>query len=406
MSLEKFQDPVSDSASSSPSIKNKLVETDFEKVPSSLGSDVIADPDGYSNASSIFNLVITDESNDEETDSCPVSPVVSLDTSSESSLFSVSRKPLTQHEKVENGSQQIDKAQNSLPGNIELETNTCVSHSKDNACLNTTGERIKKKPATLPRRKADTVTLTPPAAGSHPTACATDDPIRKQSPKILPKRSSSAGILQGSSYPVIASDKDKPPVAPRKNLFSASGTSPPVPKPRRKRNTVHTASPGNVTTKPPSSQRSPELKKNITVVSQVSAFKGDENDGKISRSAENSPAMHRKVIPTEMKNLKQLLRPLSSYTGDLATPTSSHSRIMPKSASTDQLKSEESPLTMRSAMPAIEMAPFEEDWQERFMPHNRRSKTLRHSGMRVRSHLIEIKGTTSQFDILKRILPL
>ena len=400
LSLEKSQDPVSDSASSSPSTKNKLVETDFEKVPSSLGSDMIADPDGYSNASSSFNLlVISDESNDEETDSCPVSPVVSLDTSSESSLFSVSKKPLAQHEKVENGSQQIDNAPKSLPGNIELETNTCVSHLKDDPCLNTTAKRFKKKPVTLPRRKVDTVTLTPLTTGYRPTACATDGPSRKLSPRFMAKRSSSAGTLQVFSYPTIAPDKDKPPVTPRKNLISTSGTSPPVPKPRRKRNTVHTASPGKVATKPPNNQRSPELKENITVVSQLSAFKRDESDGKISRSAENSPAMPRKVIPPELKNLKQLLRPMSSYTGDLATPTSSRSRNIPKSASTDQLRGEESALTLRPAMPAIEMAPFEENWQERFMQHNRRSKTLRLSGMRVRSHLIEIKGTTSLFDI-------
>ena len=401
LSLEKLQDPMPDSASGSPSTKNKLVETDFEKVPSSLGSDMMVDPDGTSNASSLFNIVITDESNDEETDSCPVSPDVYLDTSSESSLFSVSKKPLPQYEIVENGSHKVDVAPNSPPGNTEFKTNSCGSHLKDSPCLNTTAKRPMKKPVTLPRRKADTLTLTPPITGSRPTidlcTFSTDDPSKKEHPKIKPKRSSSAGILPVFSSPIIASDKDKPPVMPRKNLFSAStveGTVPPVPKPRRKRNTVHTASPDKVSTKPPNSQRSPELKVNATAVSHLATFKKGVNEVNISWSAENSPVMHKKVITTELNNIKQLLRPLSTYSGDLIIPVNSHSRLMPKSASTDHLTTEASPLALRSAMPAIQMAPFEEDWQERFMPHKRRSKTMRHSAMRVRSHLIEVTGTS------------
>lgn len=412
MSLEKSQlDSVSDTASRPSSAKSKVVEsdlekveTDFEKVPSSLGSDVIVDPDGNSNGSSLFNLVVTDESNDEGSDSCPVSPDVNLDSSSGSSLFSVSKKPQAQQEKVNTDNHLIDNNAKSLPSSsVGVKTDTCLSHTVGTPHVNTTAGGPERKPATLPRSKVDNVT--PPATGSPSLRMppfASDGPSRKVCPKIMPRRSSSEGILQVSSPPVLPyrkSDKEKPPVMPRKNSGNSEDVdrTAPIPKPRRKRNTV-TNAPERVVPKPSSNQGSPGLQVNTKAVTQLSTFKKDFNDGgNISWSAENSPVMFRKVLPTELENMKQLLRPLSSYSGGLTPPMSSQRKIMPKSASTDQLKGEESLMMLPSANPAIEMAPFEEHWQERFMGHNRRSKTMKYSGMmRIRSQLVEVKGTKLQ----------
>ena len=392
LSLEKHQDPSPDE---SPSTKNRQVETDFERVPSSPGSDILVDPDDNSNASSLFYLVITDdESNDEETtpDSCPVSPEANLDTSSESSLFSVSKKLLPQQGKGQS-LKHNDIIANSLSSNIvEVETNSTL----DSPCLNTTAGKPKRKPATLPRRKVDNET---PSATSSPStgilSFATDSPIRKHCPKTMPKRSNSDGIPQVSSAPVMSPhklDKEKPPVVPRKRSPSTEGvdtttsTSAPVPKPRRKRNTVYTAPERGISKLSTTNQRSPELPK-----TQFSVFKKDFYASNVSWSAENSPVMGRKVHSDERTNMQQHLRPLSTCSGQLTTR---NSKLIPKSASADYLKGEEGPLILPSATPAIEMAPFEEDWKERFTHHKRRSKTLKHPGMmRVRSQLIEVKGT-------------
>ena len=384
LSLEKYQDL-------SPSAKSKQIETDFERVPSSLGSDMVGDLDDNSNASSLFYLVVSDESNDEETpDSCPVSPDANLDTSSESSLFSVSKKLLPQQQLFK--SNDDNDMTKSLPSSniVEVETN---SSSIDSSSLNTNAGKPKRKPATLPRRTADIKTS--PATSNSSTGLrpfATDSLIRKQCPKTMPRRSNSDGVPQTSSAPVITPhkvDKAKPPVTPRKRSPSTEGvdtatpTTAPVPKPRRKRNTVPT--------KPSDNQRSPELPK------AVSVFKRDFYSGNVSWSAENSPVMTRKVHSDEPLYMKQYLRPLSTCSGGLTTPRNSQlMKLIPKSASSDYLNGGESSVILPSATPAIEMAPFEEDWKERFTHHQRRSKTFKFPGMmRVRSQLIEVKGTMS-----------
>lgn len=392
LSLEKYHDSV---PGLSPSAKSKQIETDFERVPSSLGSDMLGDPDDNSNTSSLFYLDISDELNDEETpDSCPVSPDANLDTSSKSSsLFSVSKKFLSQQQLFKSNDDN-DILTKSLPSSniVEVETN---SGSIDSPCLNTNAEKPKRKPATLPRRTADNKTSSATSnlsTGMRPFA--TDGLIRKQCPKTIPRRSNSDGITQVSSTPVITPhkvDKEKPPVAPRKRSPSAEGvdattpTTAPVPKPRRKRNAVHTP------TKPSDNQGSPELPKALSI------FKKDFYSGNVSWSAENSPVMTRKVDPDEVTYMKQHLRPLSTCSGGLTTPRNSQLiKLIPKSASSDYLNGEENSVISPSATPAIEMAPFEEDWKERFTHHKRRSKTLKFPGMmRVRSQLIEVKGTVS-----------
>ena len=390
LSLEKFQDSAPDL---SPSAKSRQV--DFERVPSSLGSDMVGDHDDNSNTSSLFYLVISDESNDEETpDSCPVSPDANLDTSSESSLFSVSKKLLPQQEKgrllKHDNDNDNDIMTKSLPSSniVEVETN---SGTLDSPCLNTKAGR---KPATLPRRKVDNEAS--PTTSSSSTGIRSIATDRKQCPKTMPRRSNTDGVPQVSSTPAVTPhelDKEKPPVAPRKRSPSTEGvdtttTSAPVPKPRRKKNTVHTVTEG-VKSKPSGNLRSPELPKAVT---QFSVFKKDFYATNVSWSAENSPVMARKVHSNELTNMKQHLRPLSTCSGGLTTPR--NSQVIPKSASIDCLKGEESPLILPSATPAIEMAPFEEDWKERFTHHKRRSKTLKFPGMmRVRSQLIEVKGT-------------
>ena len=389
LSLEKYQDSASNL---SPSAKSKQIETDFERVPSSLGSDMLVDPDDNSNASSLFYLVISDESNDEETpDSCPVSPDANLDTSSESSLFSVSKKLLPQQRLLFKSIDDDDVMTKSLPSSnvVEVETN---SGSIDNRCLSTNG-KPKRKPATLPRTVDNKTSLATSNSSTGIRPYATDSLIRKQCPKTIPRRSNSDGVPQVLSAPVITShqlNKEKPPVAPRKRSPSAEGvdmatpTTAPVPKPRRKRNTVHTP------TKPTDNQRSPELPK------AVSIFKKDFYSGNVSWSAENSPVMTRRVHADEVINMKQCLRPLSTCSGGLTTPRDSQlMKLIPKSASSDYLKGDESSMVLPSATPAIEMAPFEEDWKERFTHHKRRSKTMKFPGMmRVRSQLLEVKGTT------------
>ena len=405
LSLEKYQDSPPCKSPSTKSrqvdIDSKKFETDFERVPSSLGSDVLVDLDGNSNASSLFYLVISDESNDEETaDSCPVSPDMSLDTCNESSLFSLPKKPLPLPErkqllKFDSDNDAITK---SLPSStVEMIRST----SSDGPCLNANAVKTKRKPTTLPRRLVDSVTSQATSSSSTGLpSIASDNLIRKQHPKIMPKRSNSdGGIPKVVSAPMMTShevDKHKPLVTPRKrspsgeSVDTANPSRPPVPKPRRNRTTIHT-----VPSKPSNCQSpvSPFIAKAPTT--PLSTFTKDFHATNVSWSAENSPAMPRKVHADEVTNIKQHLRPLSTCSS-LNTPVSSKMIKFPKSASTDYLKGEDGSLIMPSTGPAIEMAPFEGDWQERFMQHKRRSKTMKYSGMmRVRSQLLEVKGTKS-----------
>jgi len=402
MSLEVHQqNSIPNPEDDSPFSKSKLDELDFEKVPNSLESDMLVDPDDDSNVSSTFNLVISDESNDEvgTSDSCPVSPDANLEDSSSESSFSVSKKSLPQQQegqisKVNTSNHLIDNGLKSLPNtsNTEIKTSLYASHvtrSLDSPHLDTAAEKPKRKPVTLPRRKSDIVI----SSAGNPSTCmysGTDDAFRKH-PKITPRRSNSEQAF-APNITFHKADKVKPPVIPRRTSSTKlkdgdTSRSPPIPKPRVKKRKVRTVP----ATKSSSNEGSPELHTATTnAVTHLSTFKNDF----CSLSAQNSPVTTRKVFCDEINFKKQLLRPLSSYTDAIASPMNSRTQILPKSASNDELKDVKDPSVLPSAAPAIEMAPFEEDWQERFMQHKRRSKTL--GKMRIRSQLIEVKGTKSQ----------
>lgn len=383
MSLEGHQQSLPDTDGDSSSTKDKPEEPDFEKVPSLFGSYELPDPDRNSNASSTFSLVITDESNDEETSgSCPVSPGSSINSPSESSLYLVPKKPLHQpckeHLSEFGGNNHlIDNDVRSVPSSNSV-VSPCLSTNLTNSpCSDATPDRPKRKPVTLPRRKVDLIKS--PAVDDTSIDIpyfTTDGLSRKQHPRrTVPKRSNSARMPASSVPNMILhkSDKEKPPVAPRRNPANTEDIQIPVPipKPRRKRKERHTEP--------------------VDPVTSLSTFKSDFYENNVSWSAESSPIITRKV--NEATDFK-LLRPLSTYTGRVITTANSQTKIIPKSASNDELNIEHDPPLSPSLAPAIEMAPFEEDWQGRFMPeHKRRSKTLRNlSMMRCRSQLIEMIG--------------